>query len=139
MGLDMHLEEKIYVSRYDGDNIAVVNGKEYSNVSYVVRDVMYWRKTNAIHRWFVENVQLGNDDCGLYYVEEEKLLRLVETCKEVLKDHSKAGELLPTCEGFFFGSTEYDEDYFEDLKRTVEGIEKALKEQQGDFYYTSSW
>jgi hypothetical protein len=27
-----------------------------------MRYVGYWRKANAIHRWFVEHVQDGNDD-----------------------------------------------------------------------------
>jgi len=51
-------------------------------------------------------------------------------------------ELLPTRGGFFFGSTEYDSYYMEDIDQTIEILEKVLKET--DFvneavYYTSSW
>lgn len=44
-----------------------------------------WRKANQIHKWFVDNVQNGNDDCGSYDVSVETLVRLHDTCKEVLE------------------------------------------------------
>lgn len=47
-------------------------------------EVGYWRKANAIHHWFVENVQNGTDDCERYEVSKEKLEELLETAKEVL-------------------------------------------------------
>lgn len=57
-----------------------------------------------------------------------------------------AGELLPTASGFFFGGTDYDEYYYQDLRDTVEAIEPLLEKDEngnyknsGDFYYTSSW
>jgi hypothetical protein len=53
-----------------------------------------------------------------------------------------ARELLPTQCGFFFGSTDYDEYYIEDVKYTIDIITKAL--ETTDFktqmiYYVSSW
>ena len=42
------------------------------------------------------------------------MIRLI--CDKVLDDNSLAEELLPTRSGFFFGSTDYDEWYFEDIK-----------------------
>ena len=106
--------------------------------------VMYWRKANQIHKWFVENVQDGVDDCGIYVVSEEQLTELYDTAKRVLetKDPSVARELLPTTSGFFFGSTEYDQWYYEKVKETVEQLEKCLKEiyfENEIVYYTSSW
>lgn len=59
---------------------------------------------------------------------------------QVVVDASVAEELLPTQEGFFFGGTQYDEWYVDDLKNTVEIIDKVLKmPQDWDFYYRSSW
>jgi hypothetical protein len=48
--------------------------------------MMYWRKANHIHKWFVDNVQGGKDDCGNYYVSEEKLEELLHTCERILED-----------------------------------------------------
>ena len=43
-----------------------------------------WRKANAIHRWFVGNVQGGKDDCGIYEVDVSDLVKLHDACKTVL-------------------------------------------------------
>lgn len=53
-----------------------------------------------------------------------------------------AERLLPTQEGFFFGATDYDECYIEDIHETVSILQKALTET--DFsthavYYSASW
>ena len=44
-------------------------------------EIIYWRKANAIHKWFVENVQEGVDDCGEYEVTVEQLTELRDLCK----------------------------------------------------------
>ena len=62
-------------------------------------------------------------------------------CKQILDNRKLASELLPTASGFFFGSTEYDEWYYDDLKRTVDMLEPLLTEEyeDWDFHYQSSW
>ena len=111
---------------------------------FVRYEVLMWRKANAIHNWFVQNVQKGVDDCGDYEVSEEELRNLLKDVEAVLKDKSKAPEILPTTEGFFFGSTDYDEDYFDDLKYTAKGIKNVLRIKANNdsfvsFEYGSSW
>lgn len=64
MGLDMFLEKRKNASQ----------------------EVGYWRKANAIHNWFVENVQNGEDDCWSYAVTKEQIEELLELCKEVKKN-----------------------------------------------------
>ena len=50
-------------------------------------DVAYWRKANAIHKWFVDNVQDGIDDCGFHReVTEKDLKKLIRICKKILKE-----------------------------------------------------
>ena len=103
--------------------------------------VAYWRKANQIHKWFVDHVQNGKDDCGDYYVSREQLQLLLDTCKIVLIDKEEASQLLPVQEGFFFGSYEYNEYYFGDLQDTIDQIERILNEYPEDWYfkYQSSW
>jgi hypothetical protein len=105
-------------------------------------EVGYWRKANAIHRWFVDNVQNGVDDCGEYKVTAEQLIQLRDECNQVLNDSSLAESLLPTQPGFFFGGTEYNDGYVYDLENTVEIINDILENKQyclDDLYYSSSW
>jgi hypothetical protein len=109
--------------------------------------VCYWRKANAIHKWFVENVQDGRDECQRSYVERDQLKRLLAEVKKVLKHKDKAPELMPTTSGFFFGSTAYDEWYWEDMKKTQDTLERVLKNPRFQakgldgwtFYYQASW
>ena len=68
----------------------------------------------------MDNIQRGVDNCATYYVGKEDLEKLKTICEEVLKHPEKAEELLPTQEGFFFGTTDYDEWYFNDIQDTIE-------------------
>lgn len=99
------------------------------------KEVGYWRKANHIHNWFVKNIQDGIDDCAPHNVTYEKLLELKEICEKVLK--TKDHTLLPRGHGFFFGSVEIDEYYFEDIDQTIKII-NAL-EPNTNYIYESSW
>lgn len=154
MGLDMYLTKKTYVKNWnhmsdDEKHNVSVEGKSAKEIkperiTHIEEEMGYWRKANQIHNWFVQNVQNGNDDCGSHYVSVELLEELSSKCKAVLADHSKAEELLPSSNGFFFGGTEYDGWYFQNLEYTVDMIDGILKEMKEndayyEFYYDSSW
>lgn len=51
----------------------------------MVEKVASWGNANAIHRWFVENVQQGQDNCAEYGVSEEDLRELLSLCTQVLE------------------------------------------------------
>jgi len=106
------------------------------------KEVGYWRKANAIHAWFVKNVQYGVDECQKVEVSVAKLKKLRTLVNKVLKNNKLASELLPTQSGFFFGSTEIDKWYMEELESTKEILDRAIamnKEKLVKFYYESSW
>lgn len=167
MGLDMYLNAKRFL---------MTSGEEESMISNAINKILglpeiplkdghipwgasgfaqevklrsgYWRKANHIHRWFVENVQGGEDDCREYWVSREQLMELRNLCKQVVDEFDVnpngwvrfASENLPVQEGFFFGSTDYDEDYLDDCRSTIAQIDKALElPDQFDFEYQSSW
>lgn len=155
MGLDMYLSAKRdFYPEYNKDEKKVEDPKAKSirklfpemfktgNLDYIhlIFEVGYWRKANAIHKWFVDNVQEGKDDCGDYEVSREDLLRLLNICEEIQKNTKAALDHLPTQEGFFFGDTGYGEDYLYDIKKTIEIINKCLKlPKEWGFEYHSSW
>jgi hypothetical protein len=150
MGLDMYLIAEKYLSRFDDGNkiqqindlFGINNASDDYGVNIIQFHVSYWRKANAIHAWFVKNIQGGVDECQKSYVGRDQLRQLVDICKTVLADNEKAPALLPTASGFFFGSTEYDEGYYNDLRDTVKQIERVLEDpalEKMDFYYRSSW
>jgi hypothetical protein len=145
MGLDMYLTKKIFVgAQYEHRNVTgkieITIGNrpcqvDLSKVSEITESVGYWRKANAIHKWFVDNIQEGEDDCREYEVSFEQLQELKKLCKQVLK--TKKFQLLPPQEGFFFGSADADEYYYQDLKKTVKIIDQLDKD--GDYVYRASW
>lgn len=171
MGLDMYLKANVYVSSYNWNSpeekevcakiLDAMNLKDFlsedSPSISVVFTCGYWRKANQIHKWFVDYIQGGTDDCETYSVDREMLTQLRDQCKkvlgstklvsgkvypvslvdgehqliavegQVLEDPTIAEELLPSQGGPFFGGTAYDEWYCRDLERTVEIIDKCFK------------
>jgi hypothetical protein len=90
----------------------------------------------------VENVQDNTDNCAAYQVSQEDLINLLSFVDEVLADNNKADELLPTQEGFFFGSVEYDEYYIDDLSGTRSVLTTLLDNidwEKETVVYQSSW
>lgn len=106
------------------------NGKKHVICRSIWKEIGYWRKANHIHKWFVDCVQDGEDDCEKYEVTKSNLLDLKAVCEEVLslkgKDEGKIEEILPTESGFFFGSTSYDEYYFSDVEETIRIINNVF-------------
>lgn len=118
-------------------------------------ELMYWRKANQIHNWFVQNCQGGVDDCGHYAITVADLMKLKELCEKILTMTEKRKEMrytsfgatekeevdvlyltsegveyatehLPSRTGFFFGGTEYDDWYVWTLENTIEQINDTL-------------
>ena len=128
--------------------------KTFPNMNFIeiAIQVGYWRKANAVHAWFVREVQDGVDDCREYYVTHDALHRLRDTCQMVLDtvdkgelvkqvdplwgeydsypnlklDEALAAEVLPTQMGFFFGDTNYGAGYVADLEDTIRQLDAVL-------------
>ena len=151
MGLDMYLEKRTDVRLWNFQKpeeqfevIVKKGGVTYpkfnpEKVSTVVEEIGYWRKANQIHKWFVDNVQNGVDNCGEYFTPISSLEKLLELCEKVKADNTLAETLLPTASGFFFGGEEYDEWYFKDIDLTIEVLKEALSDKDASYYYSSSW
>lgn len=144
MGLDMSLSAKRYMW-YNEEELKNSIASHFDlpegfEVKEVIVEAAYWRKANQIHDWFVRNCQSGVDDCGHYYVSREQIQFLIDLCKNVLQNKDQAETILPTASGFFFGNTEYNEWYFNDIEDTITKLERVLTlDDMWDFEYHSSW
>ena len=113
MGLDMYLER---VSRNDSGNRA---------------EVHYWRKANSIHNWILKETGTPSDfnagDNGIE-LTKDMLIKFVEQAETVLRDKSDetSERLIPSCSGFFFGDTAYDEWYYKDIESTAEKFKQLI-------------
>lgn len=145
MGLDMYLMKKTYIGAYykhrkvtatieiflDGKRVNI----DPTKISEISERSAYWRKSNQIHKWFVDNIQGGEDNCQESYVEYDSLMKLKALCERVIE--TKDASELPPASGFFFGSTELDEYYWQDLKETVSMLTDL--DPKGAYYYQASW
>ena len=126
MGLDMYLfKHKKFRDNDEEFNKLVRQNEE---------EILYWRKANMIRSWFVNHTALSSDDDGVYIPISRATLELLkQDLEDTLNDHNLATILFPTSSGFFFGSTEYDEYYWDDLKYTFERVDDILDSDDIDW------
>jgi hypothetical protein len=150
MGLDMYLEATRYVAPSDaqtepmrraiGAAIGYVPpkarpGQDCSllEVSGVTVRVGYWRKFRVLHRWFVNNVQQGHDDCRPAFVSADTLMELEEQLEQVSDDPQSASE------HFTDDEEETLEEGEVDYTLRILHHAKRLQEQGWDIYYRANW
>ena len=115
MGLDMYFENAKFV---DGEWI----GRN---------ELIYWRKANMIRQWIVDHTDYPQDcDCMYHELSREQIEALLSDCKKVYEaqDDKLSAEILPTSSGYFFGGTEYDEYYYDNIRYTIEKLEELLED-----------
>ncbi|ENH98128.1 hypothetical protein J416_01479 [Gracilibacillus halophilus YIM-C55.5] len=133
---DRQLYQKVkkYMTTYE------LFGNEYLTI---ISKVMYWRKANHIHNWFIQHTMNGIDDNpAITEVKEQDIRNLCYDCASVLQDESRATEILPTLPGPFFGSTAYDSFYLYEIERTLDKLSDELSStffQKNYVVYQSWW
>jgi len=103
------------------------------NISNNKGDDVYLRKANQIHGFFEDRGYAEN--CREISVPKKDMLDLISRIKAVLAQHELAPTLLPTTPGFFYGSYEYDDWYFEQLEEYLPQIENLIKPNAKYKYY----
>lgn len=102
-------------------------------------EIGYFRKVNFLVKFFKKKGFDVPNQIPLV-IKREDAEELLSKCEEVLKDHSKGPELLPTMSGFFFGSTDYDDYYYDDVEAVRDYVkDKLLPEfdtlKEGEYIY----
>ena len=178
MGLDQYLTKRTSVNTWMLTNALEAGlkpkiiledfpGIDVDQISGIIENVGSWRKCPAIHYWFVENVQDGEDDCKDYELGASQLEELLQICEDIWENYEEnsnnhgqpndeakeyAEENLPNMEGFFFGNQEYDKDYFHwQIKPTIDMLKPLVEAEYGTtedplkpmffswYVYQSSW
>lgn len=101
-----------------------------------------WRKANAIHGWIVSN--WGDiDNCTPIHLPMQAIIDLRDACQTVVDEGTEeaAWEHVPPTSGFFFGTTEIDEWYWENIKETLAFLNELIDNNTEDqeFEYQASW
>ena len=93
-----------------------------------VEEITY-RKFNWFRNWVINNTILTHEsDCEEVIISKDKLQELLDVCEDVLKDKNPkvAEELLPVLGGFFFGTYDYDEWYYESVQIVRDDVKRIL-------------
>ena len=143
MGLDIRFEKaKRHRVEETEERLNEIK-KEFENPNYSVKkfhslkneydelnpwkEVAYFRKVNFLLPFF----EYG-ENCSRLEIDDYKIDELLFKCKQVLEDHSLAETLLPTQGGFFFGNSEYNDWYFEDVKEVYDKFSEIAEDFNSD-------
>ena len=89
--------------------------------------VCSWRKYDFLHRWFVNNVQGGEDDCRRYQVSHYELLSLYNECQRLVNQRNSqaamASDLSLDCGG---DAGLYDDEYWDTLQGIVDDLKPLV-------------
>ena len=147
MGLDQYIEiEVVHQTENVKKRRAVTERRDET--------LAYFRKVNFIQKFFEDKYEVPDDE--RVPITKEDLQGLADLCDRVMSkfeewDGAKealdsddyveppkhiqdyADELLPTCDGFFFGSTDYDNWYFNNVKDVRDTVREILQEVEDTY------
>ncbi|WP_338156726.1 hypothetical protein, partial [Xenorhabdus bovienii] len=101
--------------------------------------VGYFRKINSLFNWVNINVQ-SIENCTTILISKDVLIKLSSILDELTPDNCH--KLFPTCDGFFFGSAEYDKYYWfdvEEVKNWLKGILNSFDFENKNLYFWAWW
>ena len=132
MGLDMYLYQRNQDKNEDDIQVG------------------YWRKFNALHAYILDITDSARDtncaEINLDLYEVEEILDTLKRVKNILESEGgfsvenidRVGALMPPAAGFFWGSQDINEDYLNDINRSIDIFERAralLHDGQEIYYY----
>lgn len=130
MGLDIYFHKRNYSDHNPNEPIG--KDEEGKNIyEDMGKDIAYFRKVNFLMSYF--NYLEGEDDnCYYKEIERSEIEDLVEDCDYTLQHKAEILEgkmtdipLEPTG-GFFFGSTDIDEYFFDEVKDVMDTFKEVL-------------
>lgn len=142
MGLDIHIDlaNRKELEEVQAKNKAISerNDKAYQEhgekaqyeaaIELNPKNSFYFRKFNALVEWANNNV--GNvENCESVELTRTHIELLQNTLNNLTPEN--CATKFPTCEGFFFGSQEYDQWYWEDVE--------SAKEMCAEILETADW
>jgi len=137
----MGLDQNLFKFNKRNDNKKLDCQEEHNNSNST--EIKYWRKANQIHSWMNKNISTI-ENCEFYHISKDQLQSLLDTCIEVKtrKDLDYNNENLPTSQGFFFGTDDYDDWYYTEVEETIEALQQIIEEtnfNNEEIYYWAWW
>lgn len=139
MGLDMYLFSK--EKHPDNTDFSIAKGADGYEIGER-EEIAYWRKHNALHALMYEVYQMNGGTKSFDDFNCVPVRLSIRNLNYILRRIEDAD--LTTTSGFFFGRTDYMEDYNESPQQEydIEVIARAIRViavSDKDVYYSSWW
>ncbi len=107
------------------------------------KELAYFRKVNFLIPFFENYFNVKLENLKDLEITKSSIKELKDRCEHILRDHTLAKDLLPTREGFFFGSTSYDNNYYKDIEEVLKTCNTVLQEfgqlEEGESIIFNIW
>jgi hypothetical protein len=113
MGLDMYLNGNKYLPS-NWKNPETDRTEDGIKIKNIIVELGYWRKHPDLHGFIVEMFADGKDECQEIELDVDQMRMIIEAIRE---------NRLPHTTGFFFGSSENDE---EQKNEAIASFERAI-------------
>jgi hypothetical protein len=101
----------------------------FYKISNIRENVAHWTEAYHIHNWLIKNAcEYPHRNITEFRVEREKVVELLDICKEIKANPKLAKKLLPTEE-------KYDDWYYDSIDYTINVFEETLIDTDDDTYY----
>ena len=146
MGLDIFFHKRTYNQHNPNEPISIDEDgeKHYEEMP----EIAYFRKVNFLMSFFdyyekCEDEGNMEGDCCYVPISEDEISALIDACSETIKRRKEIEKAvkegididdlpLQPESGFFFGSTDYDEWFFEDVKEVKKKFKAILSDLKDD-------
>lgn len=89
-------------------------------------EIGYWRKHNALHGFMSTFTDHEIENLEHLPLTKDNLEEILELAEAIVRKDLAPESAMPTTEGFFYGSYEYDEWYFHRMEDTIKIMKGAL-------------
>ena len=132
----MGLDQNLYLYKYS-DAADILNAQDEGTEvpEFKPAAEQYFRKFNALQDYVESFVEDSDINCKYVALDIEELFdALFDTSSgsTKLRSQDEIKKNFEPTEGFFFGSTEYDEWYWEDVDTLAEWVKDAHSKSQND-------
>lgn len=125
--------------------------EEYGAYAFKIGDKVMPVSEVEVGDYFME--LSSNDETGekpIFYKKLAENEYEVNKVGQGIANPEEIAELLPTTDGFYFGSTDYDEYYMSDIESTIEQLTEIVQDYEKEiengtrgwdlnYYYQASW
>ncbi|WP_336844159.1 hypothetical protein [Providencia rettgeri] len=136
MGLDMYFYANEKAEADENRIPASLNDEPEGNID---AEVGYFRKVNALFKWVEDHIG-AIENCEKLPVTQAHLLALQRDLQALTPENCHT--VFPTQGGFFFGSTDYDDGYWEDVndvKRWLDEMFDSFDFDQFSLHFLAWW